>query len=226
MRHNEVTIKLSGHLAKQALVVLMDVVVPLVAYYVLRAFGLDPVPALILAALPTTAFLVYRFIGRHKLDTLGIFILLLLTAGVVVSLWTGSPRFLLAKSGWVTAAIGIGFLCTLFLPRPLAFTLARTILDHGPTATVFNTGSWDDIWQRNPAFRGAWRICTGLWSAGLFGDAVVRVVVAYTLPVDVVPGLDASMWLITFVALQVVQQVYLTRSGVWRSVQQPGSADT
>ena len=38
---------------------------------------------------------------------------------------------------------------------------------------------------------------------------------AYTLPVDLVPGLGGALWPVTFVVLQVITNVYFARAGFW-----------
>jgi predicted membrane protein len=45
---------------------------------------------------------------------------------------------------------------------------------------------------------------------------VVRVLMATTLPVGVVPTLGGALWPVTFVLLQVVTTVYFARAGFWR----------
>ena len=51
---------------------------------------------------------------------------------------------------------------------------------------------------------------------GLLTDAVLRVVMSYTLPIPVVPGLAGALWPVTFVLLQVVSNVYYHRAGLYR----------
>lgn len=199
---------------------LMDLVVPVAAYYLLRLAGLDPLPALILGVVPTLVFLVGQAIHRRRLDALGVFVLVLVVACIAVSLVTGSPRFLLAKGGAVTGVIGLGFLATLWMARPLPFTLARAMLRRTPMGAALHTDSWDERWDRNPWFRRVWRVDTVMWAAGLLADSAVRVVMAYTLPVDAVPALSAGLWAVTFVALQVTQHIYFTRSGLWRTLRE------
>ena len=55
-----------------------------------------------------------------------------------------------------------------------------------------------------------------MWGAGLLADAVLRVVMSYTLPVAAVPGLGGALWPVTFVVLQVVSNVYYHRAGLYR----------
>ena len=60
-----------------------------------------------------------------------------------------------------------------------------------------------------------------IWGAGLLADAVIRVVMAYALPVDVVPGLGGALWPVTFVVLQVVTNVYYQLAGLNRLLGAP-----
>lgn len=205
-------------LAGGAVTLVMDLVVPVAVYYLLRAAGLEPLPALALAGAPTVAFLVAQTIRRRRIDALGVFVLALVVACIAVSLVTGSPRFLLAKAGVFTGLIGLWFLATLLLARPLPFTLARVMLQRTPAGAALRTGSWDDIWEHDAWFRRAWRVDTVIWSIGLLADAAVRVVMAYAFPVDVVRAMSAALWALTFVALQVAQHVYFTRIGLWRAL--------
>ncbi len=38
---------------------------------------------------------------------------------------------------------------------------------------------------------------------------------AYTLPVNLVPGLGSALWPVMFVVLQVITNVYFARAGFW-----------
>ena len=68
--------------------------------------------------------------------------------------------------------------------------------------------SWDAVWERSPRFRRIWRVITVIWGAAMLADAAIRVIMAYTLQIDVVPGLGGALWPVTFVVLQVVANLY------------------
>ncbi|UMP05448.1 VC0807 family protein [Amycolatopsis sp. EV170708-02-1] len=197
-------------------VVLLEVVVPVAGYYVLRGFGVSPLFALALCALPTVLFVLYRAIRRRKIDTLAIFVLTIFAISVGVSFVTGSPRFMVAKAGWVTGAIGAGFLVSLLFARPLAFGMARSMVAKSRFADSLRAGEWDELWPRHAWFRRAWRVATVLWGVALIADAAGRVLLAYTLPVDSVPALGTALYGVTFVAVQVLQHLYFRRVGLWR----------
>ncbi|MEU3626237.1 hypothetical protein BS329_04640 [Amycolatopsis coloradensis] len=201
---------------RQWSMVLLEIVVPVAGYYVLRGLGTDVLPALALGALPTVLFLLYRAIRLREIDTLAIFVLVVFAVSVGVSFITGSPRFMLAKAGWFTGAIGAAFLVSLLFTRPLAFTLARSMLAKSPWAEALRAADWNDLWPRHRWFRRAWRVATVLWGVALLADAAGRVLMAYALPMDAVPALGTALYGVTFVAVQVLQHLYFRHAGLWR----------
>jgi hypothetical protein len=85
--------------------------------------------------------------------------------------------------------------------------------------------SWDELWERIPRFRRIWRICTVIWGTAILADAAIRLVMAYWLPIGVVPALGGALWPATFIAVQVVTNVYFARSGFWRILKNGASAE-
>jgi hypothetical protein len=75
--------------------------------------------------------------------------------------------------------------------------------------------SWDQLWDQVPPFRHVWRVTTVIWGAAMLTDAVTRITMAWTLPVDTVPALGAALWPATFILLQVITNVYFHRTGLW-----------
>jgi hypothetical protein len=85
--------------------------------------------------------------------------------------------------------------------------------------------SWDDLWARLPRFRRIWRVCTVIWGTAILADSVIRIAMAATLPIGVIPALGGALWPVTFIALQVVTNVYFGRSGFWRILRDGDAAD-
>lgn len=193
---------------------LADFVVPLVAYYALRAAGASVWVALVVPSMLTGLFAIARWIRQRQIDVLGLSVVVVLVTSVAISYVSGSPRFLLAKGGVFTAAIGVVFLGSLLLRRPFGFSFARDLIER----TTVKTADWDEVWEREPRFRRAWRVITVAWGVATLLDAVVLVYMAYQLPVDSVPALSSALRIVTFVVLQIVTNGYLMYAGVWRSI--------
>lgn len=152
------------------------------------------------------------------------YMLALTLAGFGVALVTGSDRFLLAKESLLTALVACWFLGSIWTERPLTYQFTRPLLEgrwgrrwglHGP--------SWELLWEREPRFRHIWRVSSVLWAVALLIDAVVRVVMAYTLPVHAVPALQTGLLIVTTLLMQVVTHVYYTRAGLWTIIIEGGA---
>jgi hypothetical protein len=199
-----------------------DVVAPIALYYRLRSLGVGVWLALVAGAAAPAMSALAGLITRRRADGLGLSVMALLLLGAAVSLLTGSPRVLLARDGWLTGAWAIWFLLSLRARRPVTFVFSQPLLEG---RRVFDPAtrrwvapravSWDALWDEVPRFRHIWRVTTVIWGAALLADAVTRLVMAWTVPISVVPGLGGALWPVTFVILQVITNVYFARSGFW-----------
>jgi hypothetical protein len=122
----------------------------------------------------------------------------------------------------LTAAWGGWFFLSLHGPRPLTFQFTRPLLERRKVFDVRqrrwvppSEESWDQVWQRSPRFRRIWTVTTVIWGVALLIDAAVRVAMAYTLPIDAIPGLGGALWIVTLLALQIITNIYFLRSGLW-----------
>ncbi|MEU6794499.1 VC0807 family protein [Nonomuraea wenchangensis] len=191
----------------------VDIALPAGVYYGLRyAAGLDEHLALVLSSLvPALSVAVSLARGRRP-DRLALFMTAMILAGAAVSALVHDPRFLLAKDGWFMGVAALWFLSSTRWERPLAFTFTRFLLERrvGPARE-----SWDVLWERLPAFRRIWRVVTVMYGVGLLADAAVRVVMAYALPMDVVPALGTAQYVVWLLLMQVAINVYLVPSGLY-----------
>lgn len=206
--------RVSGLIREMGFPLLFGVVIPLARYYGLRAVGVKAFPALMLGALPTIGFELYQIIKHRKTDFLALFLSAILAFSVAMSFVTGSARFMLAKGGWFTGAIGGSFLVSLLLRKPFAFTIARNLLQR----VKISQHHLDVLWESMPRFRRVWRMSTVIWGVGTLFNAVILVVMAYSLPIDIVPILDAMLHIVTFVALQIITNVYYKQQGIWKLI--------
>jgi hypothetical protein len=190
-----------------------DVGAPIGMYYLLHGLGMSTFLALLLSAVLPGLTSVYQVIRSGKLDGLGVFVVSITVASALVSLVSGSPRFLLAKDGLLTALGGAWLLATARSQRPVVFMFARALLEGrvGPHGE-----SWDLLWARLPGFRRIWRVAGVIWGTTTIADAVLRFVMAYTLPVNQVPALNGVQWAVLFILLQVVTNIYYHRAGLYR----------
>ncbi|GEO96874.1 VC0807 family protein [Kocuria turfanensis] len=175
----------------------VDLVLPFALYYGSRLAGADAWTALMLGAVGPLVRVVVTAVRARRLERLGLFTLTVLAVGTVVGLLSPDPRLLLARESWLTALVGGWILASLLGERPVLYEATLRLM---PAEAA---EGWRRDWETSPGFRRLLRRMTAAFGAAFLLDAAARVVMAYTLPVDVVPA--ASVGLLVLLLVAVVQ---------------------
>jgi intracellular septation protein A len=179
-------------------------------YYLMRHVGVSVYAALVVGAVVSLVPACVSMLRGKRPSGLEAFFTVLLFASFVISLLPGDEQFLLAKDALVTGGVGFWFLASLWwAERPLAYQFARPMVE----GRLGWPRDWEGLWAREPWFRRMWRTSSTLWAVGMLLDALARVVMAYTLPADVVPGLNLAMYVATVLVLNVVTTTVYVRAG-------------
>ncbi|OZM77677.1 VC0807 family protein [Pseudonocardia sp. MH-G8] len=199
---------------RAARTLLLGLAAPLVAYYVLRAAGVPDVVALALGAVPPAVSAVLTAVRERRVEPVAVLVLAAVVLGLAATAITGDPRELLVRHAWLSLPFGLWLLVSLRGSRPFCFAATRTLLPHRAAAL-------DELWTCDAAFRRAWRQITAVWAGGMLADTALRVLMASTLPVPVVPALDTALTVTTLLVLQVPTHLLLHRSGCWDLIFRP-----
>jgi uncharacterized membrane protein YeaQ/YmgE (transglycosylase-associated protein family) len=157
----------------------LNIVAPVVAYLLLSRYGMDTVDALAISAVFPAAGGAFVMLRGRKLDPLAVLSLAAIAIGLVAGLVFHNGRILLVKESLVSGTLGVVFLCSLFAPKPLIFTLRRRLfIGDQPEAQA----GYDRTWQ-SPAVRAEARRTTAIWGIALVAEAALRVGLSYVLPV-------------------------------------------
>jgi len=203
---------------RQLLTLGLDLVAPVVVFYGLRWAGVGTLVALGAGAVIPGMGAAIKIARTREVDQLALVVMATMLGSIGVSFISGNARFLLAKDGVLTGVWGAWFLLSVRSSRPAAFTFSRPLLEG---RKAFTAESWDSLWERLPAFRRIWRTASVMWGLGVSADAVLRVLMAYALPVDVAPALGGLLFPVTFVVLQVITNIYYHRAGLWAVLDAP-----
>jgi hypothetical protein len=164
--------------AHTGLEVLVNGVLPFVVY-TLADPRLGDVGALIASAVPPTLWALAQFVRSRRVDALSMLVL----AGIVFSLLAlmggGGAKFLQLRENLVTGAIGLVFLGSIAVRRPLIFYLARaTMLRNSPgEAASF------DAMKDSARFKRTMTVMTLVWGLGLFGRTAAACVLVFSVPI-------------------------------------------
>lgn len=175
-------------------------------FYGARAGGADPWLAVLLGAVGPVVGNVVSWTRQRHLDTTAVFVIVAMVLSLVVALFTGDARALLARESWITGALGLWMLVSLAMARPFMLDIAIKISPPGVARR------YDQLWRDNPVFQRWMRVASLAWGTAFVTDALAQVIMAYVLPIDVVPMLSVLL----LVGMLVVAQGGVMLFG-WRS---------
>lgn len=191
--------------------VAVDFGLPLAVYYGLRAAGAALYPALLAGAVASALTAVVPMVRGRRADGMALYMTTMMIGSVAVSLVSGSTQFLLARDALLTGVTGVWFIASRWGRRPLAYHFSRPLLE----GRFRWPSGWEQLWERSPRFRRMWRTSSLLFGLGTLADAVLRVVMAYTLPPDLVPVLATVLYLATSAVLIVITTIYYAAAGIY-----------
>ena len=193
---------------------IVDIAIPLAVYYGLKALGASDLTALLVGVIPGLISSAVSLVRNRRTDLVGMAVVLSMVLSTVVAVIGGDARLLLVRNAWISLPFAGITLWSLRHPRPLTYTVTQAMMPR--RAPVM-----EQLWETNARFRDAWKWITILWGIAAIIDAIARIVISYTLPIDVVPATDPIITVLTIVALQVPTHVLLRRTGTWHQVFAP-----
>jgi hypothetical protein len=188
--------------------ILVNAILPIIAYTTLTGRGWSPVAALSASAIfPVIATLV-SIARSRSLDGLALISLILIVLGLLGTLVSGSARFLLVKESVLSGALGIAFAVSLALPRPLAFFFGWQFATGGDPGRV---QIWNSYWIY-PQFRRVQYTITAVWAAVLLLDAGVRVFLTFVLPTGTIVWLSPVIFYLGLFAMLLWMFSYIGKA--------------
>ncbi len=119
-------------------------------------------------------------VRSRRLDAVSALVVagIFLTVGATVL--GGSARLIQIRDALVTGMVGVLFLTSLILEKPLIFHLARAFLGRNPAV---GAATFDELWAR-PGMPRTFRTMTAVWGVGLVGQTALMCWLAWIWPVD------------------------------------------
>ncbi len=154
--------------AAAALELLVNFILPFLIFDLGKP-SLGDVHALMLSSAPPIAWSLIEFVRRRRVDALSMLVLAGIALSLLAYLGGGSVKFLQLREKLVTVAIGLVFLGSAAIGKPLIYQLARaTIQRRSPSELESFEAMKDNIY-----FRRTMLIMTLVWGFGLVGEAAV-----------------------------------------------------
>jgi hypothetical protein len=171
-----------------------DLGLPVATYYGLHALGADDTAALLAGTGAAALRMAWVAVRSRSLSPFSAVMAAVFGVGLLFTLLTGDPRFMLIKHSAMAAVIGALFLITAFRGRPLTLSAQQTFqpAKAAELASEFAASS---------AVRHGHRVASLVWGGGLLAEAVIRVALVYALPISVMVGVSTALTIVTFAAL-------------------------
>lgn len=170
---------------------LLTIGLPLVAIQVLLHRGAAPQTALLVAAIFPVIEIALEYAKSRRVGMIALISLAGMVAGFGLAFLTGNPVYALLKDSVFTCALGLLFIGSLALPRPLIYRLNLDLAgaDAGARAAT------EALWELAPA-RRAFRLMTLVWGLGLLLEAMTRLIVTMKLPLATATALSPVIALV------------------------------
>jgi len=150
------------------------------AIFALFQHRLGEVKALLTASAPPIVWSIVQFIQRRRLDAISILVLAGIALSLLAFLGGGGVKFLQLRERLVTMAIGLAFLCSAAIGRPLIYQLARA----STRARSPERAAELEALRDNPRFRRAMTVMTLVWGFGLVAEASVSAALVFALSIQ------------------------------------------
>lgn len=167
--------KNGGQIAVEALV---NFILPFVIYTYAEG-RLGDVRALLASSIPPILWSMVEFGWHRRLDAISLLVLSGIALSLLAMLGGGGPKFLQLREKLVTGVIGLVFLGSALIGKPLIYQLARGSMRRKSESEAREF----EALQVHAGFRRTMTIMTLVWGLGLLADVAVGVVLVFALSI-------------------------------------------
>ncbi|WP_067566475.1 VC0807 family protein [Nocardia acidivorans] len=177
-----------------------DIAIPMAVYFGLHWMGYSDFTALLGGAVASAAIVLIPAVRARRLDPIAAIVLIGFVIGLVGSLISGDPRIMIVRDSVGTAGLGLAFLISAVIGKPLTYAAMRKALAGAPERLA----EIETSYRTEPSVRRTHRGIAMLWGAGLSGEAALRIVLAYQLPISTMAWLSSVLMVGTIAVLMVI----------------------
>ncbi|MBB2199700.1 hypothetical protein HLH44_20105 [Gluconacetobacter sp. 1c LMG 22058] len=152
---------------------------PVLIYDRMQA-GWGDVQALLASSMPPLLWSVGGFVIRRRIDALSLIALAGIALSLLAFIGSGSARLLELREQAVTFLIGLAFLFSAAIGKPLIAPLARATMARQSSQALADF----DTHRNDARVRCTIMVMTLVWGLGLLANVVVSVALIYSLPIS------------------------------------------
>jgi hypothetical protein len=147
--------------------------------YSLCSDRLGQVAALMAASVPPILWSIAGFLRERKVDAISIMVLAGIGLSLVAFVGGGGVKFLQLRENLVTGLVGLIFLGSVIIGRPLLYQLVRA----GAGRFSPNAAAEVEALRENRRFRRALTLATIAWAAGLLAASALNCALVFVLTI-------------------------------------------
>jgi hypothetical protein len=140
---------------------------------------LGEVRALLASSAPPIAWSLVEFARNRRVDALSVLVLAGIALSLLAMLGGGGAKFLQLREKLVTGAIGLAFLVSALIGKPLVYELARANMRRKSAGEAEQF----EALGAHAGFRRTMTVMTIVWGLGLVADVAVGVALVLTLSI-------------------------------------------
>jgi hypothetical protein len=140
---------------------------------------LGDVGALLASSIPPTLWSLVEFARHRRLDVVSALVLSGIALSLLAMIGGGGAKFLQLREKLVTGIIGLAFVGSAVVGKPLIYELARATMRRKSESEAQEF----EALQVHAGFRRTMRIMTWVWGLGLLADVAVSVVLVFELTI-------------------------------------------
>jgi hypothetical protein len=174
--------RLSAWLRKNGAHAMVEALVNFILPFVIYNFAEGPlgdVKALLASSVPPILWSMVEFARHRRLDALSVLVVGGIALSLLAMLGGGGVKFLQLREKLVTGVIGLVFVGSALIRKPLIYELARASMRRKSEGEAQEF----EALRVHASFRRTMTLMTLVWGFGLLADVAVSVVLVFTLSI-------------------------------------------
>jgi hypothetical protein len=174
--------RITAYIRKNGAHVLVEALVNFILPFVIYSYAesrLGDVRALLASSVPPILWSLVEFARHRRLDALSVLVVSGIALSLLAMIGGGGVKFLQLREKLVTGIIGLAFVGSALIRKPLIYELARATMRRKSE----DEAQEFEALQVHAGFRRTMMVMTLVWGFGLLADVAVSVVLVFALSI-------------------------------------------
>jgi intracellular septation protein A len=159
--------------------VIMEIALPLILFFTLKG-PLGEIKATIISSVPSLLSALWTILVKRRFEPLPYIMIASFFIGLGLTLAYQNPNLKQIDGSVITGCIGLAYLVSLGLKRPLIYYFSRPwVTKNVPEAIKEYDAKWE-----NPGFRKAMTVISIVWGVGFLIQAAINLALVFTINID------------------------------------------